>query len=327
MIVTLTPNPCIDRTVALSTPLVRGAVVRADAELSQPGGKGVNISRAAVAAGVPTRAVLPVAPDDPYVHELIALGVAVVPVVPAGPLRVNLTITEPGGTTTKVNSAGARVSADDLERMAIAVVDQDDPAWVVLAGSLPPGAPAEWYVDVVARLRARGRRVAVDTSDAALEALVAAAAPGTAPDLLKPNTEELASVTGADPDRLEGDPVAAAAAARLLLDRGVGAVLATLGGAGAVLVTEEGAWYAVPPPTQVVSTVGAGDASLFGYLLADLRGQSAPERLASAVAYGSAAASLPGTTVPTPSDVRTDQVRVSALDSTSGAVSTEGSRP
>ena len=117
---------------------------------------------------------------------------------------------------------------------------------------------------------------------------------------MKPNGEELASFTGGDADELEADPAAAAAAARRLIDRGVGAVLATLGGNGAVLVTADGAWHATPPPTTVVSTVGAGDSSLFGYLLADLRGPTPAERLALAVAYGSAAAGLPGTTIPQP---------------------------
>ena len=83
-------------------------------------------------------------------------------------------------------------------------------------------------------------------------------------------------------------------------------MLATLGGDGAVLVTADGAWHATPPPTTVVSTVGAGDSSLFGYLLGDLRGQGPAERLALAVAYGSAAAGLPGTTIPQPHQVRPD---------------------
>lgn len=314
MIVTLTPNPSIDRTVVLAGPLQRGAVLRAEGELSHPGGKGVNISRAAVAAGVASRAVFPAHADDPYVAELESLGVQTRPVPPAGPMRVNLTISEPDGTTTKINGAGAAVASDDLQRLAEAVLAEADPTWVVLAGSLPPGAPDDWYADLVRGLAAQGAAIAVDTSDAPLAALVAAARPGAAPTLMKPNAEELASLTGADPEALEADPAQTAAAARSLLDRGVGAVLATLGGAGAVLVDGTGAWHAEPAPITVVSTVGAGDASLFGYLLADLRGQSPQERLALAVAYGSAAASLPGTTTPTPGDVRPDLVRVRSLD-------------
>ena len=185
-------------------------------------------------------------------------------------------------------------------------------SWTVLAGSLPPGAPAAFYADLVTRLRQVGR-VAVDTSDEPLAALVARL-PEAAPDLLKPNAEELASVTGADADQLETDPEAAAKAARTLVDRGVRTVLATLGGRGAVLVDADGAWYAAPPPTVVVSTVGAGDCTLFGYLLAELRGLPAPDRLALAVAYGSAAAGLPGTTIPRPSDLHPEAVDVQQLD-------------
>ena len=95
-------------------------------------------------------------------------------------------------------------------------------------------------------------------------------------------------------------------------------MLATLGGNGAVLVTPDGAWHATAPPTAVVSTVGAGDSSLFGYLLGDIRGLPAPERLALAVAYGSAAAGLPGTTIPQPSQLRTELVGVTALTPSTG---------
>ncbi|PWN04127.1 1-phosphofructokinase [Nocardioides silvaticus] len=315
MIVTVTPNPSIDRTVVLPSTLRRGAVHRADAVLFQPGGKGVNISRACVAAGVPTAAVLPADPGADVVAELEHTGVAVRPVPPAGPMRINLTINEPDGTTTKINTAGATVGPEELRRLTEVVLDTATtarPGWVVLAGSLPPGAPADWYSRVVAELRTAGHRVAVDTSEEPLEALLRAG--GTAaPDLVKPNAEELASVTGGDPEAIEADPERAAAAAATLVGTAAGAVLATLGAAGAVLVDSTGAWYAAPPPITVVSTVGAGDASLCGYLLADLRGAGPGERLASAVAYGAAATALPGTTTPTPAHVRTAEVRVRPL--------------
>lgn len=313
MILTLTPNPSIDRTVALDGELVRGQVHRVASVTSQAGGKGVNISRAAVSADIPSIAVVPAAKDDPFVLELLGAGIDCRPVQPAGDVRVNLTITEPDGTTTKLNSPGAEVLPIHLELMAQAVlVRAAGASWTVLAGSLPAGAPASFYADLVRRLREAGGHVAVDTSDAPLQALVDAL-PHAAPDLMKPNGEELASFTGGDAETLESDPAAAAAAARQLVERGVGTVLATLGGNGAVLVTAEGAWHATPPPTTVVSTVGAGDSSLFGYLLGDIRGLSAPDRLALAVSYGSAAAGLPGTTIPLPSQLRTELVGVTAL--------------
>ncbi|WP_328530868.1 1-phosphofructokinase family hexose kinase [Nocardioides sp. NBC_00368] len=319
MIVTLTANPSIDHTVMLTSPLRRGEVLRAAATSSQPGGKGVNISGAAYAAGVPTRAVLPCPDLDPMVTELRASGLDVVTVGPAGRPRINTTVTEPDGTTTKLNGPGTTATPALLDALAARLVQEAEHAtWVVLAGSLPPGARAGWYAEVVKALRSTGARIAVDTSEAPLEAL-AAGLPSGAPDLLKPNAEELASITGADAAGLD-DPVAAVAAARTLVERGVTAVLATLGGNGAVLVTEEGTWHATPPPTDVVSTVGAGDSSLFGYLLADLRGLTAPERLGLAVAYGSAAAGLPGTTLPTPPQVHADLVSVRDLDPITGGL-------
>jgi 1-phosphofructokinase len=314
MIVTLTPNPSIDRTVTLDEPLQRGSVQRVVSVSSVAGGKGVNISRAAVAAGIPTGAVVPASDDDPFVHELLSAGVDCRPVPPAGEVRVNLAITEPDGTTTKLNSPGATVTTAVLDAMAQAMISRAATArWVVLAGSLPPGAPVGWYADLVTALRATPAKIAVDTSDAPLSALVAAL-PDAAPDLMKPNGHELASFTGDDADELESDPAAAARAARYLVDRGVSTVLATLGGTGAVLVTADEAWFAPALPIDVVSTVGAGDSSLFGYLLGEVRGLSPAERLGLGVAYGSAAAGLPGTTIPTPSQTHPDLVRVSSLN-------------
>ncbi|MGI8644745.1 MAG: 1-phosphofructokinase family hexose kinase [Nocardioides sp.] len=318
MILTLTPNPSIDRTIELAGPLARGEVQRVTSVVSQGGGKGVNISRAAVTAGIASIAVLPAGKDDPFVHELLSAGIDCRPSRPAGEVRVNLTITEPDGTTTKLNSPGATMTPDHLDALSRALLNRaPSVAWVVLAGSLPPGAPDDFYAGLVSALRGGPARVAVDTSEAPLAALVDAL-PDSAPDLMKPNGEELASFAGDDAGLLECDPRAAAKAARTLVDRGVGAVLATLGSNGAVLVTAEGSWHASPPPTTVVSTVGAGDSSLFGYLLGSLRDLPPADRIALAVAYGSAAAGLPGTTIPEPGQVRPDLVVVDKLDAAEG---------
>ena len=107
---------------------------------------------------------------------------------------------------------GAAVEQRHLDLLADAVVTlAADATWVVLAGSLPPGAPAGWYAELVGRLRGTNAQVAVDTSEAPLAAL-AAALPAAAPDLMKPNGEELATLTGGDPVALESDPAAAASA-------------------------------------------------------------------------------------------------------------------
>ena len=118
--------------------------------------------------------------------------------------------------------------------------------WTVLAGSLPPGAPGDFYAEPGRRGCAEKRPRSPSTPARRPSSRWSRGLPADAPDLLKPNAAELAQVTGADPEALEADPAQAAVAARSLVERGVGAVLATLGGKGAGLLTAEGAWLATP---------------------------------------------------------------------------------
>ena len=341
MIVTLTPNPSLDRTVTLPGPLVRGGVNRLSGVVVEPGGKGVNVARVLVSAGQPAAAVLPAAAHDPLLLALEAAaaapstGSAVLSthaVTVAAPARINTAVTEPDGTTTKLNEPGAALSPEEIDAVETALLEAVTAAaagegagarhWAVLSGSLPPGVPVDWYARLVRLLResAPGLRIAVDTSDEPLAAL-AAGLPESAPDLVKPNGEELGQLVGLPADRAmaleegaaHGDLAPVADAARILVDLGLGAVMATLGPAGAVLVTGGGAWHATAPKVPVASTVGAGDSSVAGYVLADVRGGDEPERLRTAMAYGSAAASLPGTTLPTPGDLPAQEVVVTRL--------------
>jgi 1-phosphofructokinase len=262
--------------------------------------------------------VLPAPATDPLVDALQASAVAFRCVPTTEAVRTNLAITEHDGTTTKLNEPGAALDTAALQALTRCVIESaEGAAWVVLSGSLPPGVPDGWYADVVAQLAPYPCRVAIDTSEGPLAALVDSF-DRAAPDLIKPNAEELAGVLGFSPQALEaavaqGDPEPVIAAARQLVDRGVGAVLATLGSAGAVLVDETGSWMATPPPIVPRSTVGAGDASLAGYIRADVGGAVPPQRLQMAVAYGSAAAALPGSALPTPAQIDLNAVRVTAL--------------
>ena len=318
MIVTVTPNPSIDRTVSLATPLTRGAVQRVHWVSSEPGGKGVNVTRALTLAGLDSMAVLPAAASDPLVAALHSAGVPFRCVPIAAGVRTNLAITESDGTTTKFNEPGAALDRATLNTLTQTILEAAETAeWVVLSGSLPPDVPDRWYADIVALLAPYACRVAVDTSDAPLAAL-ASSLDHAAPDLLKPNAEELASLVGVSAASLEdavtqGDPTPVISAALDLVGRGVATVLTTLGPAGAVLVNATGAWLATPPPIVPISTVGAGDSSLAGYLRAEVGGAEAPRRLQMAVAYGSAAASLPGSALPSPSQVDLDGVRVVSI--------------
>jgi 1-phosphofructokinase len=332
MIVTFTANPSLDRTVALPGPLERGEVQRAVSVSQESGGKGVNVSRALCASGVETVAVLPGADSDPVLAGLRHDKVPFAALPIDEPLRTNVALTEPGGVTTKINEPGPLLSADQQEALIGLLLEQSRGAgWVILAGSLPPGFPADFYATVTRRLRAasagagaqQAPLIAVDSSGGPL----AGAVSGTSqdgvsgkPDLLKPNAEELAELaaaagfaTASTAEELEADPAAAAAAAAAVVRSGVGAVLATLGSKGAVLVTADGAWLATHPPVAAVSTVGAGDSSLAGYLLAHGQGAAPADCLRQAVAHGAAAASLPGSTVPAVHQTTPDAVTITAL--------------
>ncbi len=315
MIVTLTANPSHDRTVTLPAALERGEVQRVPSATVEPGGKGVNVARAATNGGVGATAVFPAPPGDPFAAALADRGIDHVAVPVTEPVRTNLTLTEPDGTTTKINEPGPTLSPTDVAGLVARVVDLGSSAdWVVLAGSLPPGAPHDLYARIVAELGGAPTRVAVDTSGEPLRALVRGTHPA---DLVKPNAEELADLVGGDPAQYEADPTAAARAASELVRGGIDTVLLTLGAAGTVVVRAAGeaitAAFAPPLSVEPRSTVGAGDSSLTGWILADLAGHDSDTRLRWATAWGAAAVSLPGTALPTPDLVRPDDVDVQHL--------------
>ncbi|KTS84007.1 1-phosphofructokinase [Microbacterium testaceum] len=312
MIVTLTANPSADRAVVLAEALAPGEVQRALSSREDAGGKGVNVARVVTAAGAPARAVVPVNGHDPYRLLLEDAGIALDLVEVAGRARANLTITDPAGETTKLNLPGAELSAAEARALVAGVVAAAEGAtWLVLAGSLPPGVPPTFYADLIEAVRERwgsaAPRIAVDASGAALAAVVETARP----DLIKPNHEELAELVGEDAADDADILAEAARRARALVPGRVASALVTLGADGALLFSSEGAWRGRAPRIQVASTVGAGDSSLAGYLLADLEGAAAPERLARSIAYGAAAATLPGTQAPTPADLPSGTITVS----------------
>ncbi|GAA3979565.1 1-phosphofructokinase [Streptomyces plumbiresistens] len=302
MILTVTPNPSLDRTYEVPS-LDRGEVIRATGERMDPGGKGVNVSRAVSAAGQRTVAILPLggAPGALVADLLDAQGIEVAPVPIAGATRSNIALAESDGVLTKINAPGPELSVEEQELLLETVrVQSRDADWIACCGSLPRGLAPEWYAELVARAHAAGARIALDTSGPALLAALR-----ERPDVVKPNAEELAEAVGR-PLSTVGDAVKAAEELR---ERGARAVLASLGADGQLLVNDAGAWFGSAQVAAVRSNVGAGDSSLAGFLIA---GGSGPKALASAVAHGAAAVQLPGSVMPTPSDLDPAAVTVTA---------------
>ncbi len=316
LVVTFTANPSLDRTIVLDDQLRRGEVQRAVSITEQAAGKGINVARVVAASGYQVIAVCG-GLDEEYTmladRSAEPLPIRGIKLKADQHVRGNTTVTEPSGVTTKLNGPGPKLSASQVSEASLLLMDMAEGAsWVALSGSLPPGAPVDWYAKLIDGLDGSGAKIAVDTSDASLDAVLDALPAGSF-DLIKPNSDELAQLTGGDAAAFERaaeegklDEIIDAATA--LHARGISNVLVTLGGSGAVLVNAEGAWYASAPKITVASTVGAGDSSVAGFILADVAGKSSADALASAVAYGSAAASLPGTTLPSPDDLPADPV-------------------
>lgn len=281
MIVTVTPNPSIDRTIEVER-LERGALIRATRSTAEAAGKGVNVSCALATEGVATLAVLPLAADSATTYlRLLADATPIAPVPIAGSIRVNVSLVEADGTVTKVNENGPALDPADVDALLSMAAKGADAGWILGCGSLPPGAPGDFY----ARLAALGspdRRVAVDTSGEALSAAVSA---GLA--LIKPNRAELEELAGRRVSTI-GD---VATAARNLVERGCDAILVSLGADGALYVDRDVVSHAEASIEAVVNTVGAGDALLAGFVAAGGGRAGLPV----AIAWSVAAVRSPGT--------------------------------
>ncbi|WP_295380042.1 1-phosphofructokinase family hexose kinase [uncultured Pseudacidovorax sp.] len=277
-LITVTPNPAIDHTVSLDR-LEPGAVHRARAEQFEAGGKGIGVAAVAAALGLRTAASGWLGDQNPQLFEraFADRGIADAMVRVPGRTRTNIKLADAArGDSTDINLAGIAFDADATPQAEGALLARLAPlvgegTWCTLAGSLPPGVGVESLVRLAEALRARGARLMVDTGGKVLGELLDRLP--AAPDFLKPNRAEL--------EELVGQPLPAAAdvarAALALRARGVGRVVVSLGGDGAVIAGEGGCWLALPPRVPVATTVGAGDALVAGTLAALVEGQAFPE--------------------------------------------------
>lgn len=264
-IVTLTPAPTLDRTYFVHN-LQSGGVNRADEVREELAGKGINVSRGLHLAGIAAPGVVPIGNSDPGVLARTGSDGMLVPLWVEGTLRVSTTIVEYDGPTTKVNESPRPLSSQDWNAvvdLTERTVKENDAKWLVVAGALPVDKTTGKFVDlepIFERMAALGVRVALDTSG---EPLNYWARRGLA-SIIKPNAEELASAVGRTLYNV-GDVIDAA---RELCEHGIETVLASLGADGMIAVTKESEWAARTAPVKVINTVGAGDATLAGFLSA-----------------------------------------------------------
>ena len=304
MIVTLTLNPSLDRTIEVDR-LERGAVLRTSEPILEPGGKGVNVTRALTANGVPSLAIAAVAgAEGAELSRLLERDGILCRFVPvSGRTRSNTTVCDADGTVTKLNEPGSPLRGDDLEAIATAIrtsVREGD--WLVVSGSTPPKLTPAQMTGLLDEANDAGVHLAVDSSGEALSTAVAAR-----PRLIKPNGAELAELVGRGLTSM-AEVIAAAEEVR---GSGIEFVLASLGAQGALLVGPNGVIVGESQVDQPRSTVGAGDSFLAGFLSRFTQDENDLDAaLLEALCWGAAATRLPGSAVPHPADLDPTHVQL-----------------
>ncbi|MBI3319973.1 MAG: 1-phosphofructokinase [Candidatus Omnitrophica bacterium] len=291
MIVTVTLNPSLDEWVLL--PRLRvGELNRAVAFQRYPGGKGINVSRVIHELKARTLAVAFAGGlDGVMLGDLLTRqGIRHQFVTVPGATRNNYQIqTASPKTLSQINCAGPRITASALVRVErLLSTLRPRPSYLVLSGSLPPGAPSHTYQRLIAKVTRLQIPTILDSSGPALRQGMLAA-----PWLIKPNRQETEELLG----RRLRRPSHVAKAAAGLVARGPQLAIISLGAEGAALACRgrPEVWWAKPPTVPVGSTVGAGDSLVAGFVVGYRATRSLEDALRLGVACGAATAMTPGT--------------------------------
>lgn len=282
MIITVTLNPALDKTVEIPD-FSLDAVNRITAMRTDPGGKGLNVSKVIAKLGGTSTVVgvLGGTTGRRIADAMDALGIACQFTFVDGETRTNLKVIDPARhTNTDLNEPGLTVDQETLDHMRDALVAAIRPGdIVVLSGSLPKGAPADTYGSWTAACRTAGARVFLDADGEPLAHGLAAK-----PYLAKPNNHELSRLTGRALETADD----LLTAARTLIADGVERVVVSMGGDGALFVSADGAYRAEGLRVPVGSTVGAGDSMVAALAYAAEQGMADADTVRLAVATSAA---------------------------------------
>jgi len=261
------------------------------------GGKGINISRTLCENGVENLAFVVLGDENGAAFEqgLVRGGIRFRSLTVKGRIRENITCHTTGVPETRISFEGVQVDAAVLEQAYRQLAPEiDEETIVVFSGRAPAGVAVQSVKELLCRFAGRGARIVVDSRSFSLDDLR-----DLRPWLIKPNQEEISAYLAREITELEQ---VVTAAEQMHCD-GIENVMVSIGEQGALLVCSEGVFVAAAPVVEVRSTVGAGDSSIAGFLVAEGAHARAEERLRTAVAYGSAACMTQGTKPPNPSDI------------------------
>lgn len=310
-VVFIAANPSIDRLYEVER-LAPGSIHRPELVVARPGGKGLNAARAAARLGGRVAAVGIVGgrAGDWIVDQLAALGIDAPMVRSSIETRSCISILDRSNRAlTEVYERGETIEPaawETVEMIVARELDRGDVGALAVSGSLPPGAPPDGYARIARIAAARSVVVLVDAYGSALGAVLA-----ERPTYVKVNESEAAGVAGLTVH----DANSAASAARVLRRLGAGAVVVTLGVAGAVALDGTAEVRLVPPRLRGPYPVGSGDAFLAGFVVALVAGGSFVEATRRGMAAGIANALVPGAgdLDPEVAEQLADEVRVVPL--------------
>ena len=289
-IVTITMNPAVDKSSTVDH-VVAERKLYCEAPLFEPGGGGINVSRAVRKLGGESIALYPSGgPTGEMLQMLLEQeGLTHRPVHIAGWLRENLIVLE-GATSLqyRFGMPGPELQAEEWQRCLDQIfAGESKPDYVVASGSLPQGVPQDFYARVARLGKQHGARVVVDASG---EPLRLALREGVF--LIKPNIREFREMLGAGG---EDETKIRAMAKKIVLDGQSEVVAISLGAAGVLMVSDSGVERLQPPAVPIISKVGAGDSMVAGTILSLARGNSLRDAVRFGVAAGTAAVMTPGT--------------------------------
>ncbi|MFJ3586034.1 1-phosphofructokinase family hexose kinase [Streptomyces sp. NPDC090127] len=277
MILTVTLNTALDLTYRVPA-LVPHTSHRVTQVIERPGGKGLNVARVLAALGHETVATgFAGGSTGEILRAQLAPGAVVDALVPtAGTTRRTVAIVDSTtGDTTQLNERGPVITPAEWSALTDRCTELlADAEAVALCGSLPPGIHVGAYAELIRLARSAGVPVLLDTSGEPLRRGIAAR-----PDIVKPNADELAQLTGSrEPHR----------ATRDARRRGAHAVVSSLGPDGILAATPDGLWRATPPAAVKGNPTGAGDSAVAGLLSGLVEKLPWPDRLTRAVALSAA---------------------------------------
>jgi 1-phosphofructokinase family hexose kinase len=287
LILTVTINPSVDRNIEVDR-LVFEDRAYILSRSDSAGGRGMNASRVLHSFGAKTLAIVTSGGvNGPRLEKLAAKSGFPVKVVPIhNEIRVNLTITDKQGLAIRLNERGPVIKPEELTRFEKVVANRlESASWLMLCGSIPPGVSGDFYTKLIQMARERKVKTLLDTDgDALLHGIEAS------PTMVSPNQPEA--------ERLLNRALITRAqfleAATRIKAMGAEAVMLSLGSRGVVAVNDNQLLEVIPPRTDAVSPLGAGDALAAAYVWAATKKKDFADCVRWAVAAGTASAMQPG---------------------------------